>query len=179
MTVKKFFQLVRYDLTDMNRAKFSDHELLDSTNAILKLINNALIKMRSNLILKTTTLTMNNDYSSLPNDFISVVYVQDTNTEEELFPQIDYQIEGDNIYYDDGTSVLFKYRYYFGEVNLNDEMPTPNWMTELMRKFVVMVLAKQISKTDDSLSQMIYRDISSALSGREYSVIERPMQFFV
>lgn len=179
MIVSEFFHSVRFDLGDQHKASYSDYDLLDALNSILKIVNNSLIKLKSNLIVRDATLTVANGVADLPVDFISPIYINSTT--EELSPakpldQGGYLIIGDTIHAQDGVITMI-YRQAFPQVGLTDDLPVPDWFTELLKKFLVIIVKKEMSKTDSAFQSRVESDISSILSGREYHNIERLPEF--
>jgi hypothetical protein len=182
MLVDELIYSLRLDIGDTNKAEFSDYQIVNTLNSVLKIINNALTKRKSDLITKNDVLAVENDKVELPADFIAVVRVVNENM-YELFPQkplndFGYKIVG-NILTAQTPTVIITYRYAFPKVKLGDEIPLPDWFSELLKKYVIMLISQKVNQFDVSFSQMIETDINNITSGREYSVIERESPFFI
>ena len=179
MIVSTFFQSVRFDLDDSHKAIYSDYELLDALNSILKIVNNSLIKLKSNLIIRNTTIPVTTNTTPLPVDFISPIFVSIDGTELSPAKPLDqggYQIIGSELKTANG-SLYLEYRQAFPQVAITEELPVPDWFSELLKKFLVIIVKKEMNKTDSAFQTRVETDISSILSGREYHMIERLPEF--
>ena len=58
MNVNEFLYSLRLHTGDTNKTEFSDYQIINTLNSVLKIINNALVKRRSNLIIKSETLEL-------------------------------------------------------------------------------------------------------------------------
>ncbi|MDR1701883.1 MAG: hypothetical protein LBR56_03820 [Sporomusaceae bacterium] len=182
MLVDELIYSLRLDIGDTNKTEFSDYQIINTLNSVLKIVNNALTKRKSDLITKNAVLALENDETELPADFIAIVRVVNENM-YELFPQkplndFGYKIVGNSLTAQTPV-VTITYRYSFPKINLGGEIPLPDWFSELLKKYVIMLISQKVNQFDVSFSQMIENDINNITSGREYSVIERELPFFI
>ena len=180
MIVAEFLFSLRVDINDTLKTQYSDFDLMNSLNSVLKIVNNTLVKRKSDLIAKSATIPMISGIGDLPNDFIAVITVK-TSGNQELYPHKSigeggYKITAYNIYAS-GDSIGITYRYAFPKLIISDEIPLPDWFSELLKKYIMMLVSNQVNKFDVSFSQMIESDVASIVSGREYTLIERDMPF--
>ena len=180
MIVAEFLFSLRMDINDTLKTQYSDFDLINALNSVLKIVNNTLVKRKSDLITKSATIPMVGGVGDLPADFISIVTVK-TVTNTEMYPHKSiedggYKIVSNNIYANVDNSVI-TYRYAFPILVVSDNIPLPDWFSELIKKYIMMLVSNQVNKFDVSFSQMIDSDVASIVSGREYTLIEREIPF--
>jgi hypothetical protein len=185
MTAQEILLQLRYQLGDTERVTFSDYQLLDALNSVLTLINNALSVQGSNLIEKQVTLTLTDGEIDLPSDFQSVVTVQNTSqtglnvaSKNELLTQYNYRIRGNTIY-SLNEQLILVYKQSFDAVGEEDDLPLPNYFSELIKKYAVMVLKGTIDRSDAQAYQVIANDVYKLTAGREYGALDMQVPFYV
>ena len=171
MLVKDVLLSVRFGLDDAECSKYSDIEIIDSMNSVVSYINSALINRRSSLARKKATITPVDGAATLPLDFVSMC-----DFEEDGITLDSYVMVGDKIYTDAAMSII--YYYSFAAVNnLEETVPLPNYLKELLVRFTEAFVTKSIGK--DAFPQIIYEEVSKTITGRDYPYITRDIPFTI
>jgi hypothetical protein len=180
MTAQQLFLSLRFILNDMERSRFSDYQLTESVNSVLSIINNALAKSNSELITEETDLTLVSGVVDLPVDFQSMVNVfAGTNLLSYQSKSSDsssntYRIRGNKIYSTNETLTIH-YKKTFLPIDTDDlsvSLPVPDYFSELLKKYTVIIMQGGISKTETPIVQQISDDVYKLTAGREYSAID-------
>ena len=61
MKVSELFVEFRYEINDQNKIRFSDYQLMNSLNSVLRLMNNALNTLFSPIIVTSATVALTNN----------------------------------------------------------------------------------------------------------------------
>lgn len=173
MIVSDFINSVRFPLNDSSKMTYSDSQICESLNTVLNIVNNALIKLRSNILLTKTTLSLIDGCVDLPENFVSISSVQYNNEDYQ-----NYKITG-NTLYSDKDILDIEYRFAYTNVNETDNLPVPDYFSESLKKFIVMLITGKISPQDKVFFDLIYSDLSSIVSGREFATIDREIPFYI
>lgn len=185
MKASELFVEFRYDINDQFKARFSDFQLMNTLNSVLRLMNNALNNLFSPIIVTAVTLPITNSQGTLPTDYQSIVVVKITGDDTSLEPitllatptNEQYKIMSGAIY-TNNSSVDIIYRKTFPKLSsADDDLPLPDYFIELIKKYMKALLMEGASKTDVSFSQMMSSDLSAIVTGNEYTYLQRELPF--
>lgn len=171
MIVKEIVMSVRFGLGDAEAAVYSDSEIIESINSVLRYANTALVNLNSTIPRKKALLTPANGEVPLPDDFIAMASLDD----EDVY-LADYEIVGTKLYCDIPLNITY-FSTFPSVTALSDTLPLPNYFYELLVRFTESFITKTIDR--DMFPQLIYKEISYATSGREYAYLTRPLQFVI
>lgn len=167
MLAKDLIITARFNLDDSQSTKYSDVELMESLNAVLRYINAVLININSYLIVRKTSLEPNDGIARLPDDFVGIRAVGEEST---------FEIIGNNIY----TKLPIDLVYYYTIPNissLDDDIELPYYFYELLVRFMESLITKSIDK--NVFSNLIYTEVKHLCTGSEYPYIERPAPYII
>lgn len=185
MKASELFVEFRYEVNDQNKIRFSDFQLMNSLNSVLRLMNNALNTLFSPIIVTSATVALTNNSGALPADYQSLVVITKTGDETPLDP-VTLQTTPTNEQYKIMNTTLFSsnssvdiiYRKTFAKLTaVSDELPLPDYFVELIKKYMKAMLIDGLSKTEQSFSQMLSADISAVVTGNEYTYLQRELPF--
>ena len=150
MTVGELITSVRYDLNDPQGIEFSDQELIEYINRSQEWINQELIELGSYLVAKKTTLTLTNNETDLPADFVKEIsvkagnlYLRSVVPYEEL-PEDGYQIIGGKLRAKADT-VELTYFYTLPSYSAKtDTIVLPQPLHNILRLLVVIMAKNRI-----------------------------------
>jgi len=188
MTVGDLFQSIRYRLDDFSKLKTSDFDLCDTYNTVLNAIFNALTKQNTDLITKTATLTLTAGSSALPTDYAGMVDVTDANDvslgyahKGIVLDANTYRIYGTTLY-STNTSLTLTYMYRPSPTVAKDDttlatavaatIPLPDYFSDLIQNYVVMITTGQLSKLDAGINQLISADVYKIANGNTFNSLE-------
>ena len=182
MTPQQLFSKIRMapEINDNAQVKYSDYQLTDALNSVLSIVFNTLSQSSNELLTAEKELTLVDGVCDLPDDFLSVVNVFAGNNilkQQSKSQDVDmhtYRIRGNNIYSANDVLTL-DYKPYFIEIDdttLVNELPPPNYFSELLKKYAVMSLQGGINKADTTIVAQITADVYKLTAGREYSGLE-------
>ncbi len=167
-------------IQDNPQTKYSDYQLLNALNSILALIYNVIGSYSSSLLNQTDTIKIKKGQGDLPDDFLSVVQVRDSEgniltpaTKSDELDGSNYKIRGSTIYADN-ASVTLEYKPFFEEITyeaIEDDLALPNYFSELIRKYTIILLIGGVPANDASLVTEITQDVYAITAGREFSVL--------
>lgn len=184
MRVSDFLVSLRYTIKDTAQTTYSNPQLLDATNSVIRMINNELVKLNSSLVTKAATLTLTSGSTSLPTDFIAMVSLKDSvdSTDEygahKSLDNKGYYIIGNTLTVASGvTSLYMIYRYLFSVVTESGDIPLPDWFIEQLRKYVGLLVTGRADQLDTAFAQAIKQDVMNITSGMEYTYIHRSAPF--
>ena len=169
MIVKDVLMSVRFGLGDAEAAVYSDSEIIESINSVLRYINSALVNMASSLSQKRATLTPVDGETDLPSDFIAMA-----DLETEYAEPKDYRIINTKIYLENPLDVVY-FATFTPMTSQTDTLPLPDYFYELLVRFTESFITKSIDR--DTFPQVIYKEVANATTGREYAYITREMPF--
>ncbi len=173
MKLRDILLSVRFGLGDAEAAVYSDSEIIESANSVMRYANTALVNLGSSIAKKKTTLTPVDGEVALPDDFIAMdnlIY------DEDSYEAPTYLILGNVMY----TKLPITFSYFYNFIPITDidlKLPLPEFFYEMIVRFTEAFTTKSVGK--DVLSQVIYKEIANATIGREYATIERPMPFTI
>jgi len=146
MTVEELLTQVRYQINDIDKAEYSDDELINYINDGLRFIVNELIRIGSALWLKKINLTLKDDSTSLPSDFIKEQAVLDSqgNILKSLAPaeplsQYGYKIIGNTLYSKNDKIEFIYFMDYPKVSSLTDSVRVPDYMLGLLKEIVIFL----------------------------------------
>lgn len=188
MTVGDLFQSIRYRLDDFSKLKTSDFDLCDTYNTVLNAIFNALAKQNTDLITKTATLTLTAGSSALPTDYAGMVDVEDANGvplgyahKGIVLDLTTYRIYGTTLY-STNTILTLTYMYRPSPTVAKDDttlatalgttIPLPDYFSDLIQNYVVMITTGQLSKLDAGINQLISADVYKIANGNTFNSLE-------
>ena len=96
MKASELFVEFRYEVNDQNKIRFSDFQLMNSLNSVLRLMNNALNTLFSPIIVTSATVALTNNSGALPADYQSLVVITKTGDETPLDPVTLKQLQQTN-----------------------------------------------------------------------------------
>ena len=168
------------EIADNAGVKYSDYNLIAALNSVLSIVYNTLSSSSNDLLTEETTITLTDGKAALPEDFLSVVNVRGGNyvlTPQSKSNDVDeysYRIRGNYIYSANST-LKMTYKPYFVEVTYDTmemDLILPNYFSELLKKYVVIVLQGGINKNDSTIVQQVTDDVYKLTAGREFSRID-------
>lgn len=168
------------EINDNAEVKYSDYNLIAALNSVLSIVYNTLSSSSNDLLTQEITLTLTDGKVALPNDFLSVVnvssgaYTLKPQSKSNDVDAFSYRIRGNNLYSGNDT-VTLEYKPYFTDIDYNTietDLLLPNYFSELLKKYVVIVLQGGINKNDSSVVQQVTDDVYKLTAGREYSRID-------
>ena len=182
MTPKDIFVRVRMapEINDNAEVKYSDYNLIAALNSVLSIVYNTLSSSSNDLLTQETELTLTDGKAALPSDFLSVVnvtagnYVLKPQSKSNDVDEYSYRIRG-NYLYSGNSTVTLEYKPYFTDIDYDTtgtELILPNYFSELLKKYVVIVLHGGINKNDSTIVQQVTDDVYKLTAGREYSRID-------
>jgi hypothetical protein len=173
---------IRYDLSDKYKKKFSDYDILATINSVLRYTNISLATIRSDVILEYQyTIPLVNNIGALPEDLYSVSRI--LNDDGEEIPNRDFKITKTSFIYT-GEDIIDSIEMdYFRRIELMDtgleELDLPDIFFEIIKKYSVMLLSKQITQFDQAFTQGLTRDITAISLTRNISNIDIEIPFIV
>lgn len=185
MKVSELFVEFRYEINDQNKIRFSDYQLMNSLNSVLRLMNNALNTLFSPIIVTSATVALTNNSGALPADYQSLVVITKTGDASPLEPVTlqttptneQYKIMNTTLF-SNNSSVDIIYRKTFSKiVAVTEDVPLPDYFVELIKKYMKASLVDGLSKTEQSFSQMLSQDIAAVVTGNEYTYLQRELPF--
>lgn len=169
MLVKDIMLSIKFNIGDTATLSYSDAELLEAINSVVRYINTSLVNIGSTLIQKEVTLTPVDGVAQLPGDFISISSIDD-----ELLKNTSFEIFNKNVY----AKAPVKFRYYYTISKMTsktDNIPLPDNFYELIVRFSEAFLTKSIAK--DVIAKSVYEEVAKSSAGREYPYLERESPF--
>jgi hypothetical protein len=179
MNANAFIDSLRYELPGgwSGSHNFSDYHITDALNKVLRLINQALCNMSSDLIKVKTDLTLTSGSANLPADFQAEIRVLAgttiliPRTTEDSTDTSTYELYNGKLYANQST-VTLTYKKSFDElaVGATTALPVPdmflNLLTELMKQ-------KLAGAADSALSVYIQQEVMklAAKRGKANSMI--------
>lgn len=146
MNANELFISVKYKVWYNN---YTDYQITDSLNYIMKEINLTLNSISSSLTTKSVTLTVVNNEAELPSDLESIISVTDKistpiNSELDAYT---YQVEGNTIR-TQGDTVKIYYKksypqYVFTDVISPTTIDLPASFDNILRDNIVLLLTGQ------------------------------------
>ena len=186
MKASELFVELRYDINDQFKARFSEFQLMNTLNSVLRLMNNALNNLFSPIIVTAVSVPLTNNQGALPSDYQSIVVIHPaSDTTISLVPVTllatptneQYKIMSGTIF-SSNSSVDIIYRKTFPKLTSpDDDLPLPDYFIELIKKYMKAMLVEGASKTDVSFSQMMASDLAAIVTGNEYTYLERELPF--
>lgn len=181
MMVGQLLYKARIRLGDPNKVQISDYSLLDALKSVLTLISTALNNTTSNYLMTRADIPLLNGVGELPADFQSLVSVEDGWLHAPLNRKpcrYEYQLLGNQLYAQgDSVSILYKKVLQAGEAG--ESMPLPDAFTELIFKYMKIVLADGVGQSDDALLTMISQEVYRLAAGREWTELRQKPIFRV
>lgn len=181
MTVAQLLYKARIKLGDPNKAKISDYSLMDALKSVLTLISTALDNTASNILIAKAEVPLINGVGDLPADFQSLVSVENGWRHAPLNRQLgrgEYQLLGDKIYADE-SAIHILYKKHLQVSSTSDPVPLPDTFTELMIKFIKIILVDGVTKTDAEFLSMISPEVYRLATGRERTELRQQPIFRV
>jgi len=168
MTAGELIKILRVDLNDTSAIEYSDSELLEYINRALEWINQELIALGSHYVIKKTTLTLTNNVSPLPSDFVEEYAVVSNGITFESIPPHEtlrdytYKIYGGKIEAKADTIDLYYYYSFPALSSTQDEIPLPQSLMNLL-KYLVLYMAKSRIELPTKLEASIIQDVKRKL----------------
>lgn len=175
---------LRLDLGDPAGTTYSDYQLMNSLNSVLRLVNISLQNISSSLIKKATTLTLTGGTAPLPDGFLSIYDVAAGS--QSLLPQTGsldlddytYRIIGNQIYANyDALNII--YLSVFTIVQTTDVLPVPDVFAELLKRYTKVFLAGGIDTSTATILPTIQSETYMLVASRERTKIVRKPSFYV
>jgi len=180
MTVEEFLNQVRYQINDTDKAEYSDTELINYVNDALRFISNELIRLSSPILLKYTTLSLTDGAADLPSDFVREEGVLDSQGNLlKSYPaikpadQYGYKIIGDKIYSNNTSLDLFYYALFPFVASLDDEIPVPAYMVNLLKEIVIFLA---LNRNEFSLN--VEQELLKAFGAQIYEIANSVTQTY-
>lgn len=183
MTPIELFAKVRMDakIQDNTAIKYSSYNMLDALNNVLNIVFNGLSSQSDTIISNETDIMLTNGVGDLPDDFLSITEVFAPNG-MQLRParriikitEYTYRIVKNKIY-SANESLHIIYKIYFKEFTydtMEEQLPLPDYFSELLKKYCVVLLTGGATATDTAIIQQITQEVSLLTAGREYSQID-------
>lgn len=170
MNVDEFVVSLRYDLQDADGTKYSDYQVLDALNKILRLVNQQLCNMSSDLIKVKTDLTLTSGNVSLPADFqaetrvlVSTVILIPRTTEDTT-DTATYEIYDGKLYANQ-TTVTLTYKKSFSDITAISAtaLPLPNMFVNLL---IDLIKQKLSGAVDAVLTPIISQELYKLVAKR-------------
>lgn len=184
-TANDLSMLVRADkeINDMEKIRYSDYEMLVAINSILRTMNNVLVTTISDIVEKTTTITLTNGVGDMPADWVTTIQVYANSLVlEYLPPPYDlvegyYRISGSRIY-SSHTSVNLVYSATFPSITqMTDNLPLPNIFLDMLVDYIKLILKGSQPKTQDIITALDTTNVRSIMARRKVSGVEVPMPY--
>lgn len=184
IAVNAFISSVRYDLKDKLKVKYSDFEIVEAVNTILRLINVSLVTARSNILLVPDyIISLDSHYTgTLPSDFMGISSVYDEAAEE--IPNRYYKLTKNSIIYigpeNNTAHVYLSYYKKIDEFTITDpKIDLPFIFYEMVKTYTCLFLDKKIDASDQMFIQGLSRAISALSTTRDISYLDLEMPFMV
>jgi hypothetical protein len=204
-TAGEIIQDIRMRNNLMSKNTVSDHEILIDLNSILQLLVSIIARLGSDYLTKFVELNLVQDpdddkmyVADMPDDFLSVIDVRRnkdildgslvsqtvvtqngyvfTTKANSLKAVVDYRIVNNKLYTKEKTLYLL-YRFNLDKPTMNTFIELPYNCLEVLKKFTGMVITKQIAKTDSTLNDLIFKDLTEIVASRELGAMARPLPF--
>lgn len=181
--VNPLISSIRYGLGDKMKVRYSDYEIIEGINVILRLVNLHLATTRSNVIfVPDYEVTLVNRSANLPVDFFSIANVFDSTGQE--IGNTQYRITQDEIIYvgeneTETKLILWYYRKLNDWQTGTETLDLPDSFFELVKANVVMLLNKKISPFEQMYMRQLAYNINAISCSRDISYIDREMPFIV
>lgn len=179
MTVSQLLTKARIRLGDPGKIKISDYSLLDALKSVLTLVSTALGNTTSNLLITRTEISLIDGAGVMPADFQSLVSVEDGWKHAPLNRKPcrhEYQLLGNQVYAQgDTVSILYKRWLQVGAIT--DPVPLPDMFTELLLKYIKIVLFDGIGQSDEALLGTISPEVYRLAAGREHTELRQTLIF--
>lgn len=179
MTVAQLLYKARVRMGDPHNVNISDYSLLDALKSVLALVATALSNTTSNLLLARANIITTDGVGDLPADYQALVSVEDGWRHAPMTrkpEKYEYQILGDKFYAEESTvSIVYKKNLQVSDTS--EEVPLPNFFTELLLKYIKIVLVDGAGQSDDALLAMIAPEVYRLAAGRERTEL-RQMPIF-
>jgi hypothetical protein len=165
---------VRFALGDTERIQYSDYEILQSLNQVLRIVSNQLAALQSGILVKPNVeIELPNGSGELPEDFIAMADSPEGTIQ-------DYRILGNHIA---ATGQNIKIGYYSALPPVKqegDNIALPSFFQPLLENFTKLHLLKKPEASDPAFNQMLYIHSERLIANREYaSIPDGSMPFFV
>jgi hypothetical protein len=166
---------IRYAINDMASHTYSDYQIVNALNTVIRQVNAQLSNMTSDLIKARTTLTLVNGAITLPTDFQSMVKMTDANNSimrpRTVEPDTDtntFEILNNQILANQPTVVL-TYKKYFAEMDgtLSTNMPLPDFFKDVLTLYTKVILQGTMSQGDSQVLPPIEQKIMMLVGGRD------------
>lgn len=181
MTVGQLLYKARIRLGDPDKTSISDHSLLDALKSVLTVVAAALSNTPSNILLARADIVTTNGVGDLPADYQALVSVEDGWRHAPMTrePQeYEYQILGDKFYAEESTvSIVYKKSLQVSDTS--DDVPLPNFFTELLLKYIKIILADGATQDDAELLSAISSDVYRLAAGRERTELRQKPIFHI
>lgn len=177
---------VRWKEKDMNAVRFSDYEIWDALNEVLRYVSNRLAHLQSDVTERMRTykerdlgVAFDEEGVSLPEDFLSLQGVYRIGGERRLraIPAGEvhgdlFKVAGDRLY----VHGDFKLCYYatLGAVHEGDRIPLPEVFFDMLVKLTRMVLA---GEENDAMMQAVISEVEAIVPRRRYNHMRLRMPF--
>ena len=170
MLVKDILYSVRFNLGDLQITKYSDEELIEALNSVLRYVSAILTNINSTIVLKRTTLTPENGSVNLPDDLSAFYSINEDVTLDQ------YKIIGTTIYTDVPIDLVY-YASIPKIINANDDIALPIYFYEMLVRFTESLISNTIEK--NMFANLVYSEVKNICIGREYPYIERELPFVI
>lgn len=171
MIVKDILLSTRYCLDDTDFSKYSDAELIEALNSVIRYTNASLINKRSSVARTKIKLTPINGEVSLPDNYVSMA-----DFDGDDIDITSYSIVGNKLYADEPMDIIY-YSTFTPVSELEDVLPLPNYFHEFLVRFTEAFITKSIGK--EMLPQIINDEIGKLSTGRDYPYITREAPFTI
>lgn len=166
---------IRYAVGDMPGDVYSDYQIVNALNTVIRQVNAQLCNMTSDLIKTRTTLTLVDGAVDLPADFQSMVKLTGANnsilrprTIEADTDTYTFEILNNQIVANQDT-VTLTYKRSFVELDgtLSTTMPLPDFFKDVLTMYTKVMLQGSISQGDGSILPPLEQKVITLVSGRD------------
>lgn len=180
---------IRYAINDMAGNDYSDYQIVNALNTVIRQVNAALSNVTSDLTKARTTLTLVSGAVTLPTDFVKETRVTDPVSNYDLLPRTTelstdthtYEILSNQLIVNLPTVVL-TYKKYFPEMDLTmlaSVMPFPDFFKDVVTLYTKVTLQGAVGQGDASVLPPIEQKVMQLVSGRGKGRLYTKMPFRV
>lgn len=176
MLAKDIMADVRFSVGDMGKVKYSDHQLVNAINQVMRQINTTLCNITSDIVKTRVTLALTNGSVSLPIDYDSLIKITTIDnlpmyyrTSENNDDSWTYELIGGMIYANQ-SSVVLTYKKSFPEFDVNDTnvtLPLPDFFKDLVSLYVKVALQGAVSSGDSTVLPPLDAAVRKKVAGRD------------